>query len=206
MCFHPDHPLLISLVNTLRDVRLNPLIFRHTIGEIAKLLLYEAMREFPLSLRPLPTWRGEFDAEVIDEGSLMIVSVLRAALPMHEALIEILPYAESGFLGIKRDEESHQSRLYYDRLGECQGKTVVLVDTMVATGGSACDAIEIIKRKGGSRIIALHILASPEGIEAIAQRHPDVEMVVAQIDRGLDGNKFIIPGLGDAGDRAYNTF
>lgn len=205
MHFSPKHPLLLSLVNTLRDITLTPLSFRHTIHEITKILAYDALKAMPLTEKRIQTWRGDDTFELIDESSLVVVSVLRAALPMHEALIETLPGAISGFLGMKRDEQTHKSVLYYDRVTDCSDKTVILVDPMVATGGSLCDAIEVVKHKGAKEIITLNIIASPEGIDAVEKAHPDVKIVIAQIDEKLNENKFIIPGLGDAGDRAYNT-
>lgn len=205
MHISPRHPLLTSLVNTLRDITLSPLVFRHTIQEITKLLAYEGLQDLKLSSKRIKTWRGEDTFEHIDESSIMVISVLRAALPMHEALIETLPGAVSGFLGMRRDEQSYRSVLYYDRVGDCTGKTVIIVDPMVATGGSLCDAIEIVKQKGAEKVITLNIIASPEGIHAVEQAYPDVTIVIAQIDEKLNENKFIIPGLGDAGDRAFNT-
>jgi uracil phosphoribosyltransferase len=202
---HPEHPLLQSLVNTLRDITISPLTFRHTIHEITKILLYEAMRTFPMKPYTVMSWRGEQNVQCIDESQIMVVSVLRAALPMHDAVIETLSESVSGFLGIKRDEVTHISHLYYDRVGDCSGKTVILVDPMVATGGSLCDAIEILEKKGADKILSLNIIASPEGLSVIENRYPNVEIFIAQIDERLDENKFIIPGLGDAGDRAFNT-
>lgn len=205
MYVYPKHPLLKSLVNTLRDMTLSPLVFRHTIREITKILLYEALKEIPLKSEKILSWQGECNVEKIDESEILVVSVLRAALPMHDSVIETLSNSISGFLGIKRDEVSHKSHLYYDRVSECSGKTVILVDPMVATGGSLCDAIEIIQKKGAKKIISLNIIASPEGIDTIVKNYPEVSIVIAQIDEKLDDNKFIIPGLGDAGDRAFNT-
>lgn len=199
------HPLLESLVNTLRDATLSPFVFRHTIHEITKLLAYEALRDFTPVFRKIATWQGENEFAFIDEPNVMVVSVLRAALPMHESLLELLQDSVSGFLGIKRDEESHKSVLYYDRVGDCSAKTVIIVDPMVATGGSLCDAIEVVKRKGAEKIITLNIVASPEGIRRVEKAHKDVMMVIGHIDEKLTDDKFIIPGLGDAGDRAYNT-
>lgn len=205
MHISPQHPLLSSLVNTLRDINLSPFVFRHTIHEITKLLAYEGLGEIDLMLKRIETWRGTKEFEFIDESSIMVVSVLRAALPMHEALIEMLQGSVSGFLGMKRDEYTHESVLYYDRVGDCKDKTVILVDPMVATGGSLCDAISVIKGKGAEKIITLNIIASPEGIATVEAVHPDVMIVIAQIDANLSDDKFIIPGLGDAGDRAFNT-
>lgn len=202
---HPEHPLLQSLVNTLRDITISPLTFRHTIHEITKILLYEAMRTFPMKPYTVMSWRGEQNIQRIDESEIMVVSVLRAALPMHDAVINTLTHSVSGFLGIKRDEMTHKSHLYYDRVGDCKGKTVILVDPMVATGGSLCDAIEVLEKKGADKIISLNIIASPEGLSVIEDTYPNVKIIIAQIDEKLDENKFIIPGLGDAGDRAFNT-
>lgn len=201
-----NHPLLQSLVNSLRDINLSPFVFRHTIKEITKILLYESLKTFPVQSKKIATWRGDQQVESIDESQIMVVSVLRAALPMHDAVIETLSQSVSGFLGIKRDEVTHQSHLYYDRVGDCSGKTVIIVDPMIATGGSLCDAIEAIKRKGAKKIISLNIIASPEGIHKVESLHSEVEIFIAQIDERLDDNKYIIPGLGDAGDRAFNTF
>lgn len=199
------HPLIQTLINTLRDDTIDAFVFRHTIKEITKLLLYEALREAPLTSKKILTWNGEKEYGYINEGDIVVVSVLRAALPMHEAAIDTLRGAVSGFLGIKRDEITHKSVLYYDRVGDCTGKKVILVDPMVATGGSLCDAIEVLKAKKAHSICTLNVLASPEGISKVQSMHPDVEMIIAKMDEKLSEDMFIIPGLGDAGDRAYNT-
>ncbi len=199
------HPLIQSLVNTLRNTAIDAFVFRHTIKEVTKLLLYEALREMPLTMKKISTWDGEKEYNSIKEEEIVVVSVLRAALPMHEAVIDTLRGAESGFLGIRRDETTHKSVLYYDRVGDCTGKKVILVDVMVATGGSLCDAIEVLKAKHAQSICTLNIIGSPEGISKVHTAHPDVEMIIAKVDEKLNSNMFIIPGLGDAGDRAYNT-
>ena len=200
-----NHPLIQTLINTLRDNTIDAFVFRHTIKEITKLLLYEALREVTLTAKKVQTWNGEKEYGYIKEDEIVVVSVLRAALPMHEAVIDTLRGAVSGFLGIKRDEITHKSVLYYDRVGDCTGKKVILVDPMVATGGSLCDAIAVLKAKNAQSICTLNILASPDGISVLHKEYPDVEMIIAKIDEKLDEDKFIIPGLGDAGDRAFNT-
>lgn len=205
MLHNPKHPLLLSLINTLRDIHLSSVQFRQTIREISKILLYEGMREEKSSLRTIDTWMGAREMEIIAQDQYVVVSILRAGLAMHDGVIETLGESVSGFLGMRRDETTHQSVLYYDRVGNCTGQTVILLDPMVATGGSLCDAITVIKKKGAAKIITLNIIAAPEGIEKVMQTHPDITMVIAQIDEKLNENKFIIPGLGDAGDRAYNT-
>lgn len=205
MLHTPSHPLIRHLVNTLRDNSIPPQTFRHTIAELTRLLAYEGLRELPTVPKMVPTWQGERSWEYVDDSNIMVVSVLRAALPMHQAMLELLPGAVSGFLGMKRDETTHEAVLYYDRTGDCAGKTVILVDPMVATGGSLCDALKVLIDKGAESIVSLNIIGSSEGVETVRRAYPEVTMVVAQIDPALSDDKFILPGLGDAGDRAYNT-
>ncbi len=199
------HPLIESLVNTLRDNTLEPFVFRHIIKEITKILLYEAMNNQKLCAKEIMTWDGVKTYSYVPEDDIVVVSVLRAGLSMHEAVIDTLKRAQSGFLGIKRDEVTHRSILYYDRVEDCSGKKVILLDPMVATGGSLCDAIRVLKQKNAGEIYTLNILASPEGIQRVMGEYPQIEMVIAKIDEKLSKDKYILPGLGDAGDRAYNT-
>ena len=133
------------------------------------------------------------------------MTVLRAGMPMLDSVMELLPEAHAGFLAMKRDETTHESVLYYDRLPNCKGKTILLVDPMVATGGSMIDALELIKTREPLEIIALNIIGSPEGLDVVSSAYPDVDIYIAQIDERLNDDKYIIPGLGDAGDRSYNT-
>jgi uracil phosphoribosyltransferase len=153
----------------------------------------------------ITTWRGEETFNFINEENLLFVTILRAGLPMLESAVALFPKASSGFLAMKRDENTHQSVLYYNRIPECKDKTVIIVDPMVATGGSLCDAIAVLKSKLPKKIISLNLIGSPEGMAILEQKHPDVEIYIAQIDQKLNTNMFIIPGLGDAGDRSYNT-
>lgn len=200
-----SNPVLKTLVNHLRETKTDALRFRHIIHEIARLLTYEALGSETLMTKKIDTWNGEKAFGFIDEESMVFVSILRAGLPMTESVSALFPKASLGFLAMKRDEKTHQSVIYYDRIPECKNKTVLLLDPMVATGGSLCDAISVIKQKGPSKIITLNVIGSPEGLDVVAQKHPDVEVFIAQIDEHLDGNMFIYPGLGDAGDREYNT-
>lgn len=200
-----SHPIVKSLVNRLRQSDTDALRFRHIIHELTGFLVYEALRELPLKLEEVTGWQEEQELAFVDEGGLVFVTILRAGLPMIERSAALFPNAASGFLAMKRDEQTHQSILYYDRVPECVGKTVILVDPMVATGGSLCDALGVIASKAPKKIISLNIIGSPEGLSIIEQKYPDVALYIAQIDKGLNDNKFIIPGLGDAGDRSYNT-
>lgn len=198
-------PIIKTLISSLRDSNTDALRFRHNVKEITKILLNEALKDTNLSPKTVKTWNGSEEHEVIDDELFVVVTVLRAGMPMLEAVMETLPKITGGFLAIKRDETTHKSKLYYDRLPECTGKKVILVDVMLATGGSLCDAIEIIKTKNPLDIQCLNIIGSPEGIEVIEKRYRDINIYISQIDEKLNENKFIIPGLGDAGDRQYNT-
>jgi uracil phosphoribosyltransferase len=167
--------------------------------------MYEALKEPALVQKSITTWRGKESYEVIDEDNIVVATVLRAGMPMLDSAIDLLPGVSAGFLAMKRDETTHQSVLYYDRLPECKGKTIILVDPMVATGGSMMDALELIKSREPLKIITLNIIGSPEGLQRITKAYPEVDIYIAQIDERLNSDKFIIPGLGDAGDRSYNT-
>lgn len=200
-----NHPLIRSMIAQLRDQKTDALRFRHLVKEITKILLYESLKEEKTCSKEMTTWQGTHTEEVIKEDDYVVVTVLRAGLPMLEAVTESMPSVVSGFLAMRRDESSHKSRLFYDRLPDCEGKTVILVDVMLATGGSFVDAIQILKMHGIEKIIVLNVIASPEGKEVLENAHPDIALYIAQLDDHLNDDKFIIPGLGDAGDREYNT-
>lgn len=199
------NPLTKTLITRLRDQKSDAFAFRHLISELTKQLLYEALKDISMEAKKITTWRGEESFMAIDESNIVIAAVLRAALPMLESATDTLCGAVGGFLAMKRDEITHKSVLYYDRLPDCKDKTVILVDPMLATGGSMIDALDVIKTKKPKKIITLNIIGSPEGLETLSTKHNDVDIYIAQIDKMLNDDKFIIPGLGDAGDRAYNT-
>jgi len=205
MIYELSNPITKTLITHLRDQRRDAIRFRHTIAELTKQLAYEALKELPLLQRKITTWTGESYCDTIDEQKIVAVTILRAGLPMLESVMELLPEASAGFLAMRRNETTHKSILYYDRLPNCKGKTILLVDPMVATGGSMIDALDLLKTKSPAKIIALNIIGSPEGLKAVQSFYPDVDIYIAQIDEKLNDNKYIIPGLGDAGDRSYNT-
>ena len=205
MIYELSNPVTKTLISHLRDTSTDAIRFRHTIKELTKQLTYEALKNFPMVKQSINTWLGDNEFDTIDEDNIVVVTVLRAGMPMLDSVVELLPNSVAGFLAMKRDEDTHKSVLYYDRLPECKGKTILLVDPMVATGGSMCDAIELIKSREVSRIITLNIIGSPEGLEVVNSAYPDVDIYIAQIDEKLNDDKYIIPGLGDAGDRSYNT-
>ena len=193
------------LVNRLRDVRTASNEFRLTIEEISRIIVSEALADFKTVTQNIDTWQGPLDVQMIEVQKLVLVPILRAGEPMLTGILRTLPYARSGFLAMKRDEETAQSKLFYENIPSLEDKTVLLLDPMIATGGSLIDGIDYLKSKGAKKIISLNILGAPEGIKTVQDAHPDVDIYIAQIDERLDDNKYIRPGLGDAGDRAFNT-
>lgn len=193
------------LVNRLRDVRTASNEFRLTIEEISRIIASEALADFPTVSQNINTWQGPLDVQMIEVQKLVLVPILRAGEPMLTGILKTLPYARSGFLAMKRDEETAESKLFYENIPALDDKTVLLLDPMVATGGSLVDGIDYLKSIGAERIICLNVLGSPEGIKTVQDAHPDVDIYIAQIDERLDENNYIRPGLGDAGDRAFNT-
>ena len=194
------------LVNRLRDVRTTSNEFRMTIEEISRIIASEALSDFETVSQNINTWQGPLDVEMIEVQKLVLVPILRAGEPMLTGILKTLPYARSGFLAMKRDEETSQSKLFYENIpNNLEDKTVLLLDPMVATGGSLIDGIEYLKSKNPKKIICLNVLGSPYGVQKVQEAHPDVDIYIAQIDERLDENKYIRPGLGDAGDRAFNT-
>ncbi|MGE0052306.1 MAG: uracil phosphoribosyltransferase [Arcobacter sp.] len=193
------------LVNRLRDVRTTSNEFRLTIEEISRILVSEALNDFPTITQNINTWQGPLDVEVIEVQKLVLVPILRAGEPMLTGILRTLPYAKSGFLAMKRDEETSLSKLFYENIPNLENKTVILLDPMVATGGSLIDGITYLKTKKAKKIICLNIIGSPFGVKKVTEAHPDIDMFIAQIDERLDENNYIRPGLGDAGDRAFNT-
>lgn len=193
------------LVNRLRDVRTASNEFRLTIEEISRIVASEALSDFPTVTQNINTWQGPIDVQMLEVQKLVLVPILRAGEPMLTGILKTLPYARSGFLAMKRDEETAESKLFYENIPNLDDKTVLLLDPMVATGGSLIDGIDYLKSKGAKKIISLNVLGAPEGIKKVQDAHPDVDIYIAQIDERLDENNYIRPGLGDAGDRAFNT-
>lgn len=205
MIYELTNPVAKTLLNHLREKKADALRFRHIIQELSRLLVYEALKDETLYNQTITTWQGEETFGFIKEEDIIFVTILRAGLPMIESVTALFPKASSGFLAMKRDENTHQSILYYDRIPECRGKTVIIVDPMVATAGSLCDAISVIEGKSPKKILSLNIIGSPEGMAVLERKHPNIDVFIAQIDKGLNEYKFIVPGLGDSGDRSYNT-
>jgi len=200
-----SNPLVEHLVDTLRDITIDPGLFRKNVALIAQYLLYEAAKDLPRCSRKIRTWQGEGEFGFVDEERIVCIPILRAGLPMMEGVLEVLPRIATGFLAMKRDEETFKPTIFYKRFPKLAGKTVLVVDPMVATGGSLADALDVIKQENPAKILSLNIIAAPEGLRHVSQKHSDVTIHIARIDDHLNAQKYIIPGLGDAGDRAYNT-
>jgi|SRR5690554_2463756 len=200
-----DHPLLKRDLTILRDRATPHGRFRETIGDAAAILAYEAMRDLPLVGQPVETpleTTGGFRLR----DDVVVVPVLRAGLGMVDGFVRFIPEARVGHLGMYRDEETHRPVDYYANIPRSvEAGVVFVVDPMLATGGSAAGAIAHLKKRGATRLRFVCLVAAPEGVEHLAAEHPDVDVFTATLDRELDENAFIRPGLGDAGDRIFGT-
>lgn len=201
-----DHPLVAHKLRHLRDVTTDTKRFRELVAEIATLLCYEATRDLPLEEVIIRTPLEETTAQVVKGKKVAAIPILRAGLGMVEGLTNLLPAARVGFIGVYRDHDSLEPIQYYANVpGDLGERLVLVLDPMLATGGSADRAISILKEEGARTIKLLSLVAAPEGIRFVSSRHPDVGIVVAAVDRGLNEVGYILPGLGDAGDRLFGT-
>ncbi len=201
-----DHPLVAHKVTMLRDVDTPPSAFRALCTEITLLTAYEALRHLPVTETTVTTPITETQAPVLAGPAPCVVGILRAGLVMVEAILTLIPNARVGHVGLYRDPDSHQPVQYYRKLPADVGQSeVLLVDPMLATGGSANHALDILTEEGCHRVHLLGIIGCPEGVAAVHDRHPDVEITLAALDERLDEHAYIVPGLGDAGDRIYGT-
>ncbi len=201
-----DHPLIQHKLSILRDKNTGSKQFRELISEIAMLMCYEATRDLELEEVEITTPLCKTKAMKLAGRKLAFVPILRAGCGMLDAMLEMVPAAKVGHIGLYRDEETHQPVEYYNKLpADIDERDVFVLDPMLATGGSAADAISIIKRSNPRSIKFLCIIAAPEGIEVLSKAHPDVEIFCASKDSHLNENCYIVPGLGDAGDRIFGT-
>jgi uracil phosphoribosyltransferase len=200
-----NHPLIRDKIRMLADRNTDAKVFRQLSSELTSLLVYEATTELPTRhvVYETPLEETVGDAVAVRIG---LVPILRAGLGMTDAALIILPTADVWHLGFRRDEETHRPESYYNRLPEtCPNDFVIVLDPMLATGGSAAAAISTLKRWGAPKITFVGLIAAPEGVERLLKGHPDVPIHVAKLDRELDENAYIRPGLGDAGDRMFGT-
>ena len=201
-----DHPLIQHKLAILRDKNTGTKEFRALISEIAGLMCYEATRNLPTEEVEVETPIMTAKCRVLAGKKLAIVPILRAGLGMVDAMVDLIPSAKIGHIGLYRDPETHEPVEYYCKLPEDVGnRQVFVVDPMLATGGSAVAAIDFLKKHGCKNIIMMNIIGCPEGIAAVQKAHPDVEMYLAACDERLNEHAYIIPGLGDAGDRIFGT-
>jgi uracil phosphoribosyltransferase len=201
-----DHPLIQHKLTHMRDKTTSTRTFRELLREITLLMGYEVTRNLPLATRAIETPMASMQAPVIAGKKLAIVPVLRAGIGMADGLQELIPSARVGHIGLYRDE-SHRPVEYLVRLPETGGRIFILCDPMIGTGYSAAHAVQVLKNRGvrGKDILFLALVASPEGVGVYQEQHPDVPMFVAALDDHLDKNAYIVPGLGDAGDRLFGT-
>ncbi len=201
-----EHPLVKHKISLLRDKNTGTNEFRKLVAEIAMLMGYEALRDLPLEDVEIETPIETCMTPMITGRKLAIVPILRAGLGMVDGLLSLSPSAKVGHIGLYRDEETHQPKEYFCKLpAPIEERMIIVTDPMLATGGSAVDAINQIKEHGGKKIKFMAIIAAPEGLKKLAETHTDVDIYVGQLDRCLNENAYICPGLGDAGDRIFGT-
>lgn len=201
-----DHPLIQHKTTILRQTTTTNKEFRELVEEITMLMCYEALRDLPLEEVEIETPICKTTQKMIKGKKLAIVPILRAGLGMVNGMLNLVPSAKVGHIGMYRDEETMQPHEYYCKLpADIDKRLIVVVDPMLATGGSGIDAIQQIKQYGGKHIKFLCLIAAPEGINALTEAHPDVEVYCANVDEKLNERCYIVPGLGDAGDRIFGT-
>jgi uracil phosphoribosyltransferase len=200
-----DHPLAADLLTSLRAKETGPAEYRSLTRRLGRLLVIEATRDLPTEPRIVETPLERFEGVQLGTG-LVAIPVLRAGLGLLDAVVDLYPDAVVGYLGMERDEETHEPRDYYAKLPSMQGRRALVVDPMLATGGSGSAAVRYVKEAGATDISFICVVAAPEGKARMQADHPDVSIVAGAIDRQLNANAYILPGLGDFGDRLYGTF
>ncbi len=202
-----DHPLIKHKIAILRDEKTSMKEFRELIEEITTLMTYESLKDgVPTTEKQVTTPLETCTQQLIKDNSIVIVPILRAGLGMVNGVHVLFPSAKVGHIGMYRDEETLEPQTYYCKLPVgIEDKLVLLVDPMLATGGSACDALDLLKKRGCKHIKFMAIIGAPEGVTKVAEAHPDVDIYVSTLDRCLNENGYILPGLGDAGDRLFGT-
>ena len=201
-----DHPLILHKLAVLRDKNTPVKEFRELISEIAGLMCYEATRNLPTEEVEVETPVAIAKCRKLSGKKLAIIPILRAGLGMVDTMVDLIPSAKIGHIGLYRDPETHMPVEYYCKLPEdIENRKVFVVDPMLATGGSAIAAIDFLKKRGCKNIVMMNVIGCPEGVKAVQQAHPDVELYLAALDEKLNEHAYIVPGLGDAGDRIFGT-
>ncbi|MBE0555072.1 MAG: uracil phosphoribosyltransferase [Rhodobacteraceae bacterium] len=201
-----SHPLVAHKLTIMRDKETSTASFRKLLREISLLLAYEVTRELPMTTRRIETPLQEMDAPAIEGKKLALISILRAGNGLLDGILELIPAARVGFVGLYRDPETLQPVQYYCKLpDQLEDRVCIVVDPMLATGNSSAAAVDLLKKAGAKNIRFLCLLAAPEGIARMKEAHPDVPIVTAAVDKCLNDHGYIVPGLGDAGDRMFGT-
>jgi uracil phosphoribosyltransferase len=201
-----EHPLIQHKLGLLREADISTKNFRELAAEISMLLTYEATKDFPLEPHTINSWDGAIEVQQIKGKKITIVPILRAGIGMLDGVIQLLPNARISVVGLYRDEETLQPVAYFSKMApKIDQRTALVVDPMLATGGSFNAAVDMVKEAGCTSIKGLFLVAAPEGIKAVQERHPDVDIYVAAVDDHLNADGYIIPGLGDAGDKLFGT-
>ena len=201
-----DHPLVQHKLSIMRDKGTPKVLFRQLLREIAQLLAYEVTRELPMTTERVETPMQPMDAPTLAGKKLALISILRAGNGLLDGVLDLIPSARVGFVGLYRDEETLQPVQYYFKVPDALNERLVIaVDPMLATGNSSVAAIDLLKEAGATNILFLCLLAAPEGVARMKEAHPDVRIVTASVDEKLNEIGYIIPGLGDAGDRMFGT-
>lgn len=200
-----DHPLVQHKLSIMRNKETSTMKFRALLEEIAMFMGYEITRDLPLTYEEIETPLMPMKAPKIAGKKVVIVPILRAGLGMVDGLMKLMPSARIGHIGMYRDEETCKPVFYYYKMPTGKERLVLLTDPMLATGGSACDAITRLKADGYTQIRLVCLVASPQGVQAVQKQHPDVDIYLASLDEDLNDKNYILPGLGDAGDRIFGT-
>ena len=201
-----DHPLIQHKIGVIRRKETGTKEFRETISEIAMLICYEATRDLKLKDVKIQTPICETTVKELSGKKLAVIPILRAGLGMVDGMLKLIPTAKVGHIGLYRDPKTHQPVKYYCKLpDDCGEREVFVVDPMLATGGSSVAAIQMLKDEGCKSIHFMCIIAAPEGLEAMKKAHPDIDILIGALDERLNENAYIVPGLGDAGDRIFGT-
>ena len=200
-----DHPLVQHKLSLMRDKNTSTMKFRKLLKEISMFMGYEITRDFPLTYEEIETPLMKMNAPKISGKKVVIAPILRAGLGMVDGLTTLMPSARIGHIGMYRDEETCQPVFYYYKMPANKERLVIVTDPMLATGGSAIDAINRLKEDGYTSIRLMALVASPQGVKAVQEHHPDVDIFLAALDEGLNEKNYILPGLGDAGDRIFGT-
>ncbi|HHL42058.1 MAG TPA: uracil phosphoribosyltransferase [Hellea balneolensis] len=200
------HPLIQHKLGLLREADISTKNFRELAAEISMLLTYEATSDFPLETVSIQSWNGPVEIEQIAGKKITIVPILRAGIGMLDGVVKLLPNARISVVGLYRDEDTLQPVTYFSKMApRIEQRTALVVDPMLATGGTFNAAVDLVKQAGCTHIKGLFLVAAPEGIKAVQDRHPDVDIYVAAVDDHLNEDGYILPGLGDAGDKLFGT-